>query len=938
MANDKKFTVKNGLITPDVNFVNGANTLSAVYHANGTLIVTGSPTTTLLDVEGGAEFNNVVINGQANVGTHLQVTNTVFIGTASVNSTFYTGTANNSNFAFSKTEGQLNVNAAVYATNSQFAFIANNASLLNNQPGSFYTNATNISTGTLDPTRLALSGVTAGEYGNTTSIPIITVDDKGRITLANTATIDGITGFTYASANSTFIITSGSGAVDFATITDLNITGEVNANNAYFNYIDLNTGITAPTPLEGRIYWDSVNKQLAYNTDMGAVTVNPGFETLLRVKNDSGVAIENGDAVYITGSDINHNPTVDIADASNENKLQVVGLATMDIPNGEYGIITRFGIIDPVDTTGFNAGQKIYLSPVTPGKFVGTAPKFPNYAVRLGNVLEPGSTGSVIVNIQTDVLTTLRVLDDVRITGDLVVDGDFTVTGNVNSTSVTNLNVEDNFIYLNSGDTIAQTDFSGTGLNDAVFHGVFEGAGTTTFYVRIDSTGPGGDSFEWSLDNFGGSGPGDTFQQIVAGLIPLIDGISIEFQSTTGHTIGDTWSGTAAPVNIDFGFVGNYNDGTYQHAGVFRDASDGRFKAFQGYIPEPNAAVNIDTTDLSFALADFQANTFIGRLQGNADTATNALTANNSTFAFGRTQGQLNVNAAVYATNSQFAFVANNTVLAFGKTEGQLNVNAAVYATNSQFAFIANSANFLAGTAAGDLSVNAATFATNSQFAYIANNINYAFGKVENQLNVNAAVFATNAEFAYLANTARYADNAGTLGGTAASDLAVNSAVFATNSNFAYTANNTNFLQGYTWANPGAIGTGTANTATFTDLTATSLTGNTVNITTTGQFSGNLLVTTSTSQVILSTYPVLNFGASKLLIQATSASNRHITELLLAANSTHAVATEYGIVHTSASPLASYDVDLAGGLVRILVSPSSTTLTTFRILQELFVA
>jgi hypothetical protein len=86
--------------------------------------------------------------------------------------------------------------------------------------------------------------------------------------------------------------------------------------------------------------------------------------------------------------------------------------------------------------------------------------------------------------------------------------------------------------------------------------------------------------------------------------------------------------------------------------------------------------------------------------------------------------------------------------------------------------------------------------------------------------------------------------------------------------------------------------------------------------------------------VILSTYPAISFGASKLLVQATSDSNRHVTELLLAANSTHAVATEYGIVHTSAAPLGSYDVDLAGGLVRILVTPASTTSTTFRFFEN----
>ena len=80
-------------------------------------------------------------------------------------------------------------------------------------------------------------------------------------------------------------------------------------------------------------------------------------------------------------------------------------------------------------------------------------------------------------------------------------------------------------------------------------------------------------------------------------------------------------------TNIDLGFAGNYNDGTYAHAGFFRDASDGRWKVFDGYTPEPDAAVDIDTTHASFSLADIQAGTFYGALSGNASTATTLQTA-----------------------------------------------------------------------------------------------------------------------------------------------------------------------------------------------------------------------------------------------------------------------------------------------------------------------
>ena len=83
----------------------------------------------------------------------------------------------------------------------------------------------------------------------------------------------------------------------------------------------------------------------------------------------------------------------------------------------------------------------------------------------------------------------------------------------------------------------------------------------------------------------------------------------------------------SAQTNPDLGWAGSYNDGTYAHAGMFRDASDGIFKVFDGYVPEPDDSPFIDTSNATFALADMQAETFIGALQGNADTATKLETA-----------------------------------------------------------------------------------------------------------------------------------------------------------------------------------------------------------------------------------------------------------------------------------------------------------------------
>jgi hypothetical protein len=75
-------------------------------------------------------------------------------------------------------------------------------------------------------------------------------------------------------------------------------------------------------------------------------------------------------------------------------------------------------------------------------------------------------------------------------------------------------------------------------------------------------------------------------------------------------------------ANPDLGIAGNYNDGTYRHAGVFRDATDGIWKFFHQYEPEPDASAYIDTSNNTFALANVQGNFFIGSITGAANSAT----------------------------------------------------------------------------------------------------------------------------------------------------------------------------------------------------------------------------------------------------------------------------------------------------------------------------
>jgi hypothetical protein len=60
-------------------------------------------------------------------------------------------------------------------------------------------------------------------------------------------------------------------------------------------------------------------------------------------------------------------------------------------------------------------------------------------------------------------------------------------------------------------------------------------------------------------------------------------------------------------IVVDVGFAANYNDtGSYAHTGFFRDATDGTWKLFDGYTPEPDSDLDIDVNHSSFNFANLR--------------------------------------------------------------------------------------------------------------------------------------------------------------------------------------------------------------------------------------------------------------------------------------------------------------------------------------------
>jgi hypothetical protein len=493
--------------------------------------------------------------------------------------------------------------------------------------------------------------VKTGEVGSSggieqTSTTRLTIDTSGLATFTGDIKVDDALpvdgNVTFNSTTGSTGYTSGAVVIDggVGIAENLHVNGTVNVTEANLGRIDFSPTAysSRPSYQEGRLYYDNTIESLVLFSNNSNFDITVGEREYIRCRNSSGATINKGQPVYITGVYIagdavfGRYPTVALADASDLNKIEVIGLAGHNIANGAEGYIITSGYIDGIDTSNLTTGGKIHLGFDTPGTLVVSAPDYPNFPVDIGVCLTSNaSTGSIYIELRSHTVERFRVTEGAYFDADVTVAGDLTVLGNQSSIKLNNLEVSSSFIYLNSGDTIGAggTTFSGSGLNDATLVGHYDGTTTQTFYVRIDSVGGGTggvDTFEWSLDNFSTTEATDV--DVDTDPVALADGISVVWVSATGHTLNDSWSGSASPVNVDVGVTGNRNTGTsgvgYTHLGFFFDVTDQKFKFFDEYDPEISG--NINVADASFSLGTVVADSFEGNLTSTTINVTGTAT------------------------------------------------------------------------------------------------------------------------------------------------------------------------------------------------------------------------------------------------------------------------------------------------------------------------
>lgn len=264
-------------------------------------------------------------------------------------------------------------------------------------------------------------------------------------------------------------------------------------------------------------------------------------------------------------------------------------------------------------------------APIADPTFTGTVSGITAAMVGLGDVDNTADADKPVSTATQTALDAKADLAGATFTGDvevpdMVVTGNLIVQGSTTTISASDLSVKDNMIYLNQAGASVLTDAVGDGTNvvytTAEAHGYDVGDDVT-----VANTTP---------SSFNITSPGESIIAVTSNTF------------TVASTVTDTYvsGGTArgkVHSNPDLGWAaGRYdtvNGSGYAHAGVFRDASDGVFKFFDGYVPEPDESVFIDTNDNTFALADVAV----------ADLTATNVNADAVVFADGTTQASAGV-------------------------------------------------------------------------------------------------------------------------------------------------------------------------------------------------------------------------------------------------------------------------------------------------------
>jgi hypothetical protein len=394
-------------------------------------------------------------------------------------------------------------------------------------------------------------------------------------------------------------------------------------------------------------------------------TTDTDGDLVLAPDGNGGVSVSNKKitnlATPTTGTDAATKAYVDgVVGASFFTYTGDTGTDTLNLADSDLSVVGGTGLTSTVSNNQIRFD--LDSTTVTAGSY-GSATEIPTFTVDAQGRLTAAGTASVATSLTVNgdgaTTDTVSLLDsDITFTGGsgittTVTDNTVTIAGDDASTSAKGVAQfsSDNFAVAsgvvtikdggianaelaNSSITVSGETISLGGSATLSTTNITEG--TNLYYTtdRADSdaknaiSGGTGVTYDAgtgviSIGQAVGTSDNVTFNDLVIQGDLQVNGTTVTVNSTTLEVTDNmiymnAGESDGSPTQfVDVGWAANVNEtGTYQHVGMFRDATDGVFKIYQGYTPEPDSDVQINTGHASFAYAPFRAASFTGQYLG----------------------------------------------------------------------------------------------------------------------------------------------------------------------------------------------------------------------------------------------------------------------------------------------------------------------------------